>query len=275
MKDYASLDDAVTALDPRNERPFRCHVHQDSQASASVNVAKGLWICYGCGAKGKVDGTVIQVNTDNLVNEIYSMLGEDYEIESEGMLNMYRQGDLSYWRSRFTEAAVAHFQLGYDGTTGQPVYPIWNSAGEYLGVVRRNLEDHPKYKYPRHTKTHEQLYNYSSRHRKAVVLVEGAIDAIACWEAGVDAFGIYGSHLGTQQLRLIERCDPHWVYLCFDNDAAGKQATEDAQEMFRDTGINTVVFPWKYYPLAKDIEELSIEERERTFAKLLTSSVAV
>ena len=37
------------------ERSFLCHVHGDSNPSASVNSLTGAWICYACHASGKVD----------------------------------------------------------------------------------------------------------------------------------------------------------------------------------------------------------------------------
>lgn len=39
--------------EPRyGEHPFKCPVHDDAHASASVNRDKGLWHCHACGAGG-------------------------------------------------------------------------------------------------------------------------------------------------------------------------------------------------------------------------------
>ena len=40
------------------ERPFKCPIHEDSRASASVNRSKGLWNCHGCGSGGTGVGLV-------------------------------------------------------------------------------------------------------------------------------------------------------------------------------------------------------------------------
>ena len=42
------------------ERPFKCPVHDDGHASASVNRARGLWNCHGCGAGGSAVSLVQQ-----------------------------------------------------------------------------------------------------------------------------------------------------------------------------------------------------------------------
>lgn len=34
------------------ERPFKCPVHDDTHASASVNRERGVWKCHGCGEGG-------------------------------------------------------------------------------------------------------------------------------------------------------------------------------------------------------------------------------
>jgi DNA primase len=86
------------------------------------------------------------------------------------------------------------------------------------------------------------------------------MDAIACWQAGIKAFGIYGSHVGQRQAELVHKCSPTVVHLWFDNDAAGKLATEKAQELFEGLGLQTMPFPWKYHPLAKDPGELTPEQ---------------
>jgi len=42
------------------ERPFKCPVHDDSHASASVNRSRGLWNCHACGAGGSAVSLVQQ-----------------------------------------------------------------------------------------------------------------------------------------------------------------------------------------------------------------------
>ena len=49
----STLEEAI-ALGQGIERPFQCEVHDDTNASASVNVLKGVWYCHACGASGAV-----------------------------------------------------------------------------------------------------------------------------------------------------------------------------------------------------------------------------
>jgi DNA primase len=133
--------------------------------------------------------------------------------------------------------------------------------------VRRNPPgEHPKYRYPSGVKAHEQLFNYSPELRHTVVLCEGAPDVIALWEVGVDAFGIYGSTLGMRQIELIARTAPSQIVLAFDNDRAGQQCTEAAEEVLFAAGFLTYRFAWRHFPHAKDVAELLPYQRLIGFA---------
>jgi len=266
---YATLDDALQAVgDYRQERPFRCHVHDDHQASASVNVAKGVWVCYACHAGGKANGALITVNLDDFQKEIYELLEPKDEPMSESMMELYTSVSCEYWASRFTEDTIKKFKLGYDPVTHCPIYPIYDSSQEFLGVVRRQ-DGHPKYHYPSGMRKTEHLYGYRPERLRNVVLVEGAPDTWACSEADIKAFGIYGSKLSERQAELVAKCSPTVVHLWFDNDAAGINACELAEELLLGRyGLQTMRFPWKYHPLAKDVDELPREALQRIANKV-------
>lgn len=243
MRSYAGLQEAVQAHDARNERPFRCHEHNDFTASASVNINKGVWYCYTCHAKGKTDNIALDESFD--LSHIMDLLEEPRPV-SERMLDMYTAGPVHpYWLSRFSEQACRLFQLGYDPAAGRPCYPVRDPFGQLLGITTRNLDEGPKYRYPQHVKTHNLLFNYTPEDRRQVILVEGAMDVIACWEAGFEAFGIYGSALSDRQVQLLRAVAPDRVVLAFDNDTAGRNCERQAAESLDD--FEVVALPWGEY----------------------------
>jgi hypothetical protein len=257
MYSYRTLAEALVANDPRWERPFICPVHNDHKASASVNVQKGVWTCYTCHAKGTTEGVEYDETLD--LAYIDALLAEP-QVLSERYLDMYREIH-PYWLSRFSREACEHFQLGFDPVSGKPCYPIRDPNGLLLGVVTRNLDgDGPKYKYPRGIKVHNLLYNYTPQDRETVVLVEGAMDVVACWEAGHEAFGIYGSALSRSQVRLLQVLAPELVVLAFDNDRAGRAAADQAREVL---DLDVVTVPWQHYShLGDDLAELPTGTRK-------------
>lgn len=263
IRDYYSLEDALAATDFRKERPFRCHVHDDSQASASVNIDKGVWVCYTCGAKGRVDSSLIILDGDRIGRDVEEML-RDIEPISERMLDLYCAGPVHpYWLSRFGESACRHFQLGYDMHSERPCYPMRYPDGTLAGIVRRNTEsDGPKYRYPFGFSKSDFIFNFDPNHRSVVILHEGAMDVVASWEAAYDAFGIYGARLSEAQATLLQKVSPDLVVCAFDNDRAGRAATDQVREMISDW-VQVEEFPWASYDRYKDIAELPITIRSR------------
>lgn len=47
------------------EIPFHCVLHEDHNASASINADSGLWLCHGCGEKGNLPQLISRVLPDS------------------------------------------------------------------------------------------------------------------------------------------------------------------------------------------------------------------
>jgi hypothetical protein len=248
------------------ERSFHCPVHDDSHPSASVNIVSGLWICYSCGAKGKA-GDGYSVDPDALVSYLKDKARlKETKYFPESWLNLYG-GDCEYWRQRFSQQACEHFQLGYDAETDSATYPVRDAGGYLLGVVRRPLSpdwDGGKYIYPRHVDVTRYLFNYSHQEaRRRVLLVEGAADAIAAWEAGYEAYAIYGSRLSEEQVRLLHRVGAVEIWTAFDNDEAGQRAHNRVLELCAGWDVHQVEYgSWK------DLAEISITTRSEVLSQL-------
>lgn len=253
------------------ERMFLCPVHGDNNPSASVNVLKGVWVCYSCGARGTLDSVITDPNLqmdalDELVKSLQDELEPVYYTES--WLNQFDSGPVhAYWISRFGYAAIKHFRLGYDPARHAVTYPLRTPGGRVLGVVRRRLENDggPKYVYPTGTNVSELLFNFSADATPVVYLVEGALDAVACWEAGVEAFAIYGARISEQQLALLDRTGAVDVVCVFDQDEAGESAYAGVKELAKDKFVHRM--SWDR-ALGKDIAELPLETRLDQFEKV-------
>lgn len=273
MATYRTLEEALTRGRGR-ERAFRCPVHGDSHASASVNVVKGWWTCYVCGAKGTTTD-IIEGEDFEFGQGLVELLdeGEDAREYPEAWLDLVHRPGLHhpYWLSRFWGSTIDHFRLGYDHVKGQPCYPMRAPDGTVLGLVYRQLDREPKYLYPRGVTKSELLFGYTSEHRESVLLVEGALDAVACWESGSEAFALYGAQISAAQLALLQRTGVTKVGLVLDNDAAGVRAvkgwfTDEGRYVpgiewwLGQAGIDSVSMDWTGQPF-KDIAEAPAEVR--------------
>lgn len=266
----------VREVPHEDEWPCKCFSpsHRDHSPSASVNVDKGLWICYACGAGGRLDDLLRGVRIsdtppDRELLRVEENLTDDVppRIYPESWLGMYLVGDRHpYWRSRFSDAAIDHFGLGYDYETGRVTYPLRAEEGAVLGVVQRALDDSkPKYRYPKHIKVHDLLFGWDTwpyPFSGPVVLVEGALDVVALWEAAVPALGIYGARVSDRQARLIRALNAPYVICAFDQDSAGQHATQRVAEGSVADSCPVYVARWEPDE-AKDIAELSVPRRRQ------------
>lgn len=253
------------------ERAFLCPVHDDSRPSASVNVVKKKWYCYTCGAHGGLTGEALLAEPDYLLlkRDLEERMEAEDRVYTESWLARYDAGPVHpYWVERFDEPTARRFRLGYDSDADAVTYPLRSPSGEVLGVVRRPLgqSDGPKYLYPRGIDISRLLFNYTPDARRCVVLVEGALDAVALSLVGVHAFAVYGSRLSRDQVRLIDRLDPEQVYTCFDADDAGGLAHVAAERAFKHRAVGRLRWPPSW---GKDIDEVSLENRRRVVRRLL------
>lgn len=251
------------------ERPFLCPEHGDSRPSASVNVIKGMWYCYACGAHGKLSGEAMLSEPDYQAMKLWlSRKLAEYTVYPEAWLSRYTGGPVHpYWHERCGDVAARWFGLGWDALAQSLTYPLRDTNGDLLGVVRRRLVtgDGPKYKYPAGIDIGRLLFNYKPKHREVVVLCEGALDAIALWNVGVTAFAIYGSRLSEPQVKLIEKVDPTYIYTCYDADAAGWGAHVQTTQAFKHRMVDRLYWPKAW---GNDIDAIGFERRQRVVLAL-------
>ena len=229
------------------ERSFLCPEHGDSRPSASVNIIKGKWYCYTCHAHGTLSGEALLAEPDYQQMKLWldNKLAEG-QIYPESWLSRYDAGPVHpYWLERVGEAAARAFRLGF-GPGGRCRHlpaarptpaGYWASYVGLWGMKDRSTSTRMGVDVGR------LLFHYTPDHREAVVLVEGALDAIALWNVGVDAFAIYGSRLSVDQVRLIDRIDPERIYTAYDMDDAGWEAYRMTEQAFKHRLVTRLTWP--------------------------------
>lgn len=273
---WRSLEDVL--VDGRGtERAFQCHVHDDNHASASVNVDLGVWICYACGAKGSVEGHVPDPKS------VIRALSEDAPARQfpEEWLDLFDAHHPSdYWTDRVGAATAEHFRCGTHPQSGAPTYPLRNLSGTVLGVVVRNADEEPKYRYPYGPRTSQTFFSSDNRltRKPVVVLVEGAPDVMALHQAGLpghwQALGCFGAGLHMPQIEALADINPKLIIAGFDADKAGRLATERAEIQCAELAP-VVSVPWDTFESfpgdrpAKDAADVPLEERINVISKAL------
>ena len=241
------------------ERSFRCEVHDDRHASASVNSLTGLWVCYACGAAGKADENATIPDADTLLSYLKGDI--PVRVYAESWLDLYDADHPSkYWAARFGQNTADHYRCGTHPLTGQPTYPIRNFVGDVLGVVVRQ-EGNPKYLYPAGVSTSRTFFG-DIRPASVIVLVEGAADVMALHQAGIPdrwtVLGCYGAGVHAPQVDLLASFNPHTIVLAFDNDPAGVAAAERSHDALIGIAPVIVTHSWGAY---NDPGDVPVEDR--------------
>ncbi|MBU1118838.1 DNA primase [Patescibacteria group bacterium] len=152
----------------------------------------------------------------------------------------------------------------YDRFRQRLMFPISDVHGYVVGYGGRILTKDtkaPKYLNSPETSLYHKstvLYGFDlakgeTREKDFIVLVEGYTDVIASHQAGVtNVVASSGTALTIEQIRLIKRFTQN-VYLCFDMDSAGQQATRRGVDLALREGLTVKIVS---LPDGKDPDEL-------------------
>ena len=239
---------------------------------------------------------------------------ETQKLFSLGYAPLEWEGLIRYAQAKGIEAEVLN-QAGlavprtessgfYDRFRNRITFPIFNLSGKIVGFGGRVLDDkdEPKYLNSPETPIYQKgkiLYglNFSKdeiRQRGSAILVEGYVDLISLYQAGIkNVVASSGTAFTQNQAKLLCRYAEK-VFLFFDADSAGQSATFRSVDLLFSEGIDVFVvslkegedpdsfvhkfgveavgqkiqkarsfIDFKYESLGQDFGELSIREQEK------------
>jgi DNA primase len=143
----------------------------------------------------------------------------------------------------------------YDRFRGRLMFPIQDESGKIIAFGGRALapDDQPKYLNSAESESGKSLYKKSRvlynlhraktaiRSAERAVLVEGYMDVIGVWQAGVhEVVASCGTALVVNQVRSIKRHSEK-IIVNFDPDEAGMKAAERSIEMLVQEGMTVRV----------------------------------
>ena len=140
----------------------------------------------------------------------------------------------------------------YDAYRNRIIFPIIGITGNVLGFGARTITgDTPKYINTGDTAIYNKrrnlygLYLMKNEKLSDLVIVEGYMDVIGLYQAGIrNAVASLGTALTEQQARLIKRY-VETVYIAYDGDAPGQNAMIRGLDILKTEGLNVrvIVFP--------------------------------
>lgn len=164
---------------------------------------------------------------------------------------------------------------------GRVIFPILSPEGKVIAFGGRALDDsQPKYINSSETllfKKGRVLYglHLAKKHiaeRKTAILVEGYMDAISLYEAGVgNVVATLGTALTEDHLRILKRY-ANELFLAFDPDSPGMNAALRATPLLESAQLSAKVVQ---LPVGKDPDTYVKEEGREAFEALLEQAVDI
>ncbi|MBQ5991463.1 MAG: DNA primase [Clostridia bacterium] len=140
----------------------------------------------------------------------------------------------------------------YDAFRGRLIFPILGVNGQVLGFGARVMGDEkPKYINTGDTPVYNKrnnlygLYLHKNEKLDDLIMVEGYMDVIGLYKAGVkNAVASLGTALTQQQARLLKRYVEK-VFIAYDGDAAGQNAMVRGLDILKAEGleVRVIMFP--------------------------------
>lgn len=239
LTDYRSAASEMLTIhsDDGKELSCSCPFHNDRRPSFRLNVLSGLWFCHSCHEAGNIKKLYKDILGENLIIDdvaeyrmMLHKLEENIEpsypsFESACVEGSIYQCDehLEKWSLRgiLDMNVISKFGLGFDAYENALTMPT-----EY-GFVRRYLGQRDnKYLFPKGMLKSSMLYGYDFITNPVVAICEGQIDALACWQAGINALAIFGSSISNNQVEMMKQLDAQFLVLFLDDDEQGWEGNE-------------------------------------------------
>ena len=211
-------------------------------------------------------------------------LGASLDAWDALILAMTKKG---YTKSELLEAGLAVQNRNgglYDKFRNRLIFPVIDVRGDVVAFGGRVLDkSEPKYMNSQETPVYSKrrvLYglNLAKKSKRSnIILCEGNIDVVMLHQAGFDnACASMGTALTTEQIRLLSRYTKELI-LCYDNDNAGRIATQKALELLNDTdfSVRVLELPNRIVdgqPVKQDADDFIKNQGPDAFERLLSGS---
>lgn len=248
-----------------------CPLHNESVPSMSVDLERGYFYCFGCGAKGsivelisKLDG----IDTLKAMQRLCKITGgkvfkngesreEEEKRETKDRKKLLKDAhDFFYslpkpsWNvitshymfdRGFTPKTLRHFDVRINQSSSYPVIIPYLEQGVFKGYVCRRVDsEEPKYLYNRGFTRRSTVAGYLEK--GPVLIVEGIMDLMRAWQNGFkNACATLGWKCTSYQAKKISTYATV-VISGLDNDDAGERGYQEHLKLF--DGVPVYKFPF-------------------------------
>lgn len=208
---------------------------KDNDYKLYISIPKMKFICFKCGAKGRLFNN-IELSNDSVYKSIIDTCIPKEE-DNEDDYNMFYlpnkpiiNGTLAheYLLKRGISDDLIKFyniRMGIDNLFGRIVVPniLYGQEESWTDMysARSYTNQEPKYRNPEGCRKTNAVFNLHNQQKGGkVYVVEGAITSIC---AGKDSICVYGSSPSDEQIAMIANFGFKEIYCVLDNDPSGRK----------------------------------------------------
>ena len=217
---------------PHNKDEFsiKCPFHEDRINSCSINVDKGVWICFaGCGA-GKLKGFLgqyLNLNTlqlDALLREkevdFNIDIFDDIMEDEDGYLPIvefpFKTNYVPQWilDRGFNKEILMKWGCG-SNTYNDLIIPVRDVKSRLVGWISRRTNAYPKYMYSKGLKKSKLLFGacHLDKH-PFVCITEGSLDAMWLDQHGFGSVALLGATMSKKQREMLYNIPTQEFVIC-------------------------------------------------------------
>ena len=252
-----------------DEVSILCPFHDDNSESCSINLDKGVWICFaGCG-QGSLKSFIQEYKDWDFkqVNQYLVSYKDTHSkrlfieppIVEEGPLpevNVpFKLGMVPKWifDRGFDKQSMKKWLCGISPANGL-IIPVKDINFRTVGWITRQEKQIPKYLYSKGLKKSHILFGQPYiRDCEYVCVTEGPLDAMWLNQLGFSAVALLGMSMSEKQKDLILTLPTKEIILCLDNDEAGQRGKKRAFELLDNKiKVSHIDIPEEY----KDVQDI-------------------
>lgn len=203
---------------------------------------------------GQKQAESVQIDSDIILRSARPTSFNKDLLETE--LLQYQSWTPYFSQRKLSRQTVEKFNLKYDPVNRQVIFPVYNKCGQLIMLAKRSIDTKIFYMTQGVEKPVYCLDYINKNNISTAVICEGPFDCLTAYEYGYNAIATLGN-ISDYQIDQINKSCIKYLYLCMDNDAAGRKMTAFLNKKLSPRILQTVVS----FPAGKkDLNDLSKAE---------------
>jgi len=267
------LDVGINPSTYKDEFSIKCPFHNDKIDSCSINVDKGVWICFaGCGSgtlknflQRYLNYSHIQI--DNLLHEQEAnfdiSMFDEYMPGAETLIEVdfpFICDTVPKWivERGFNKDTLVKWGCA-SNTYNDLIIPVKDKDRRLVGWISRRLNSNPKYMYSKGLKKSKLLFGacHLDKH-PFVCITEGSLDAMWLDQHGFGSVALLGATMSKKQREMLYNIPTQEFVICLDNDTTGQRAMN---KIFKELSNSFIVSYITLPDGIKDVQDVRNENQ--------------